>query len=445
MQPGKINTVAILGGGPAASTLATLLARAGKRPVIFHLAKRTPLVVGESLVPAIIPMLRLLGVEEQVKGFSTFKPGATVNVGPKVNFSFPFDQLNMTLPKYAYNVPRDKFDEALLENAKKAGAKVIEAAAKVERVPGTDRVRLSDETLKAAGDAFGAAKELSKATDGLLSPALSSTGGEGDARSSPQPDLIVDATGRFRLLPKLLELPSREGPRKDTALFAHVDQTQMDSVGHVHTTRLDNGWSWRIPLPGRVSVGVVIGTEFLPKFGATKEERFDNLLKQDSVLCKIAGDAKRLTPVVEYTNYQLVSSRVVGDGWALVGDTAGFIDPVFSSGLFIGMQSAVELADAIGKGTSEAFKEYERHVIHHLKSWHEIVEYFYNGRLFTCFHVGQMLKGNLLVKLSFPHLNKHFGRIFSGAASTSAYSLSLLRFAMKYGLKNEDPKEMMVH
>jgi flavin-dependent dehydrogenase len=425
---GKINTVAILGGGPAASTLATLLARAGKRPVIFHLAKRTPLVVGESLVPAIIPMLRLLGVEEQVKSFSTFKPGATVNVGPKVNFSFPFDQLNMTLPKYAYNVPRDKFDEALLENAKEAGAKVIEAAAKVERVPGTDRVQLSEETLKVAGDAFEP-----------LSPS------DGERGSAAQPDWIVDATGRVRVLPKLLELPSREGPRKDTALFAHVDQTQLDSVGHVHTTRLDHGWSWRIPLPGRVSVGVVIGTEFLPKFGTTKEERFDNLLKQDSILCKVAGEAKRLTPVVEYTNYQLVSSRIVGDGWALVGDTAGFIDPVFSSGLFIGMQSAVELSDAICKGASEGFKEYEAHVIHHLKSWHEIVEYYYNGRLFTCFHVGQMMKDNLLVKLSFPHLNKHFGRIFSGAASTSAYSLALLKFAMKYGLKNEDPKEMMIH
>lgn len=408
--------MAILGGGPTASTLATLLARAGKKPVIFHLAKRTPLVVGESLVPAIIPMLQMLGVEEQIKSFSTFKPGATVNVGPKVNFSFPFDQLRMTLPKYAYNVPRDKFDEALLENAKKAGAKVIEAAAKVERVPGTDRVKLSEETLKVAGAAL-----------------------------SGEPDLIIDATGRVRLLPKLLELPSKKGPREDTALFAHVDKTQMDSVGHVHTTRLDHGWSWRIPLPDRVSVGVVIGTEFLPKFGTTKEERFDNLLKQDSVLSKVAGEAKRLSPVVEYSNYQLVSSRVVGDGWALVGDTAGFIDPVFSSGLFIGMQSAVELVDVIANGTPEAFKEYEQHVIHHLQSWHEIVSYFYDGRLFTCFHVGQMLKDNLLVKLSFPHLNKHFGRIFSGAASTSPYSLALLRFAMKYGLKNEDPKEMMVH
>jgi flavin-dependent dehydrogenase len=429
---GKISTVAILGGGPAASTLATLLARAGKRPVIFHLAKRSPLIVGESLVPAIIPILRLLGVEEQIRGFSTYKPGATVNISQSANFAFPFEQLRTSLPKYAYNVPRDRFDEALLENAKKAGAKVIEAAAKVERLPGTDRVRLSDETLKAAGDAFEP-----------LTPTLSPS--DGERGTATQPDLIVDATGRVRVLPKLLELPSREGPRKDTALFAHVDQTHLDHEGHVHMTRLDHGWSWRIPLPGRVSVGIVIGTEFLPNFGTTKEERFDNLLRQDSVMRTVAGQAKRLTPVVEYTNYQLVSTRAVGDGWALVGDTAGFIDPVFSSGLLIGMQCGVELAGTINKGTPEAFKEYEGHVIHHLKSWHEIVEYYYNGRLFTCFHVGQMLKDNLLVRLSFPHLNKHFGRIFSGAASTSTYSLALLKFAMKYGLKNEDPKEMMIH
>jgi flavin-dependent dehydrogenase len=413
---GKINTVAILGGGPAASTLATLLARAGKRPVIFHVAKRSPLIVGESLVPAIVPLLRLLGVEEQIRGFSTYKPGATVNISQKANFSFPFQQLSTSLPKYAYNVPREKFDEALLENAKKEGTNVIEAAAKVERIDGTDRVKLSEETLKMAADAL-----------------------------SGQPDLIVDATGRVRVLPKLLELESKKGPREDTALFAHVDRTHLDAEGHVHMTRLDHGWSWRIPLPGRVSVGVVIGTEFLPKFGATKEERFDNLLKQDSVLCTVAGQSKRLTPVIEYSNYQLVSTRAVGDGWALVGDTAGFIDPVFSSGLLIGMQCAVTLAGAISKGTTEAFCEYEREVIHHLKSWHEIVEYFYDGRLFTCFHVGQMMKDNLLVKLSFPHLNKHFGRIFSGAASTSAYSLALMKFAMKYGLKNEDPKQMMIH
>ena len=414
-RTGGIQTVAILGGGPAASTLATSLARMGLRVAIWHQPRRAPLLVGESLVPAIVPMLRWLGVEEQVRQFSMFKPGATFNLSESVNFSFPFDQLRGSMPRYAYNVPRDRFDDALLEVARQAGVKVIETAARVERIAGTERVRLSRETLEAAGDCLA---------DG--------------------PDLIVDATGRARVLPHLLDLPSRCGQRKDTALFAHVDRTRLDHEGHVHTTRLDHGWSWRIPLPGRVSVGIVIGAGFLPKFGKTKEECFDTFLGQDSVLREVAGDSKRLTPVMEYTNYQLVSTRVTGDGWALVGDTAGFIDPVFSSGLFIGMHSALALADAIKEGTPAAFRRYEQDVIHHLETWQEIVEYFYNGRLFTCFHVGQMLRDTLLVKLTFSHINKHLGRIFSGAASTSPYSVGLLRFAMKHGLKNEDPRALMI-
>src|SRR5437899_589068 len=126
-QPaGKVRSVAILGGGPVASTLATLLARAGVRVGILHRPRRAPLLVGESLVPAIIPMLRMLGVEEEVRGFSTFKPGATFNISEKVNFSFPFDQVRGPLPPYAYNVPRDRFDDALLQAAKQAGTTVIE-------------------------------------------------------------------------------------------------------------------------------------------------------------------------------------------------------------------------------------------------------------------------------------------------------------------------------
>ena len=412
----KTQTVAILGGGPAACTLAIMLARAGIRVAILHKPKRAPLIVGESLVPAIIPMLQMLGVEDEVRGYSMLKPGATFNIGEKVNFHFSFDQLRGrgTMP-YAYNVPRDRFDDTLLAAARKAGAMVFELVAGVERVGDTDRVQLSHETLAALG-----------------------------GFCSGQPDFIVDATGRLRLLPNLLGIPSRTGARRDVALFGHVDQTHLDRAGHVHTTRLDHGWSWRIPLPGRVSVGMVMGAEHLPKFGATKEEQYDNLLRQDSVLGKVAGDAKRLTPVMEYSNYQLVTERVVGDGWALVGDTAGFIDPAFSSGLFIGMTSAIDLAETIQQNTPAAFAEYQRHVTHHLETWHEIAGYFYSGRLFTCFYVGELLRDTLLVKLTFSHISKHLGRIFSGAASNSPYSLGLLRFAMKYGMKNEDPKEMMI-
>src|SRR5260221_4241979 len=121
---GRIQSVAILGGGPAASMLATLLARAGIEAVIFHRPKRAPLIVGESLVPAIIPLLRMLGVEEEVKGFSMYKPGATINISQGSNFHFTFANIRGRLPGYAYNVPRDLFDDCLLEAARKAGAKI---------------------------------------------------------------------------------------------------------------------------------------------------------------------------------------------------------------------------------------------------------------------------------------------------------------------------------
>jgi flavin-dependent dehydrogenase len=414
MKAGKIQTVAILGGGPAASTLATLLARKKIPVAIYHLPKSVPLLVGESLVPAIIPMLRMLGVEDEIRSFSTLKPGATFNIQEGENYSFWFEHL-IECTGYAYNVPRDKFDAALLNNARKAGVKIVEAAANVERVPGTDKVKLSDATLAAAGDFFNG-----------------------------QPDLIVDATGRVRLLPKLLGIGAREGGRKDTALHAHVDQTFLSHEGHVHSTRLDHGWSWRIPLPGRVSVGIVIPTEHVTKFGATKEERYDNLLKQDSVLSKVTTESKRITPVVEYSNYQLVSERIVGDGWALVGDTAGFIDPVFSSGLLIGMMGATRLAEIITKGAPEDFRAYEKEVMHHLTTWHEIVGYFYDGRLFTFFRAGEELRENFLMKRIRPHLEKHLGRIFTGAASTAPYSMGLLRFGMKYALRGENPNDVAV-
>src|ERR1700744_630376 len=160
MSTGKIKSVAILGGGPAASMLATLLARAGVKVAIYYQPKRVPLIVGESLVPAIIPMLQMLGVEEKVKSFSTFKPGATFNFRETDNYSFFFDKLVGKTATYAYNVPRDKFDAALLETAVAAGTKIIEMPAVLERVPGSDKVKLGTETLAGAGDFFSGQPDL---------------------------------------------------------------------------------------------------------------------------------------------------------------------------------------------------------------------------------------------------------------------------------------------
>ena len=146
--------MAILGGGPVASTLASLLARAGIKAAILYKPTGRPLLVGESLVPAIIPILRMLGVEDEIRSYSKYKPGACFNMNEHGDFPFTFKDFCGALPDYAFNVPRIRFEQTLLEMARRAGVQVIEIPAGVERVENTDRVRLSRETLEAAGNFF---------------------------------------------------------------------------------------------------------------------------------------------------------------------------------------------------------------------------------------------------------------------------------------------------
>ena len=109
------------------------------------------------------------------------------------------------------------------------------------------------------------------------------------------------------------------------------------------------------------------------------------------------------------------------------------------------MQGAFKLAQTICDGSQAAFQRYENEEKHHLKIWQEIISYYYDGRLFTCFKVGKSMQHNLLIKLLYPHIDKHMGRIFSGAASTSRYSVGLLRFITQYGMNGENSRELMIY
>ena len=169
----KIQPVAILGGGPAGAALAFHLGRAGLDVTLFHRGKRPPLIVGESLVPAIVPHLQDLGVEEEVASYSIYKRGATFILNEEQELNVFFADVRGAKTPYAYNTPRDRFDATILDAAREY-ATVSETAAKLER-DGSDRVRLDETTLEAAG------------------PALSG-----------QPDFIVDATGRNRALGQLM-------------------------------------------------------------------------------------------------------------------------------------------------------------------------------------------------------------------------------------------------
>jgi hypothetical protein len=384
---------------------------------LFTHSVRPPVIVGESLVPATVPFLREFGIEDEVKGYSTFKRGATFVFNPEESLSFTFADVRSAKTPYSYNVPRDKLDASIEAVAEKSGALVIREKANVERVEGEDRVRLAPDSLAHAAGVL----------DG-------------------QPDLIVDATGRARLLPKLLDLPFEAGPRDDTALFAHCEGVAEVIEGNVHTDLLHRGWSWRIPLPGRVSVGLVVDSDYIKTFGKTLEEQFDGYLAFDPVI-KLWGDSpRRLTKVLKFTNYQLLSERAHGDGWVLVGDTFGFVDPVFSSGLLLAFDGAKRLSQAILAGGGEhAMRRYERAVFNHIRSWQQTIDHFYSGRLFTLFRVGEVTRHTPIGRLLDGHFQKHLPRIFTGEASTNRYSVGLVDFMCKHSLMDNDPEPLSVH
>ena len=130
--------------------------------------------------------------------------------------------------------------------------------------------------------------------------------------------------------------------------------------------------------------------------------------------------------------------------WVLVGDAFGFIDPVFSSGLLVGLDAAFELSRAVLAGTPRALELYERHVLHHLGYWYRAVGRFYDGRLFTLFRVGNYMHETFLGGLMQPHFLKHLPRVFTGEATSGRYSVGLLNFMCTYGLAREDPSALAV-
>jgi flavin-dependent dehydrogenase len=397
----NIKSVAILGGGPAGCALATLLKRKDYNVAVFYLEKRPEIIVGESLLPAIIPLLRKLGVEDEVKSYSTYKPGASVWVNKDEEATSPFSFGGGGLPPYAYNVPRLKFDKTIFDLAIREGVVFFNHVAKIEQVSNTDELKLSDETITATNNYFNG-----------------------------QPDLIVDATGRSRAVSRLLSLPTKEGDRKDVAIFAHLSNAEKIDPYNIHLHRLKNGWTWRIPLPERTSVGVVINPKHLTKYGNSREEQYDNILKTDETLVKFTKNAKRETGVVQYNNYQLISQKMFGKNWLLIGDAAGFLDPIFSSGLFLAIKSSFSAADAITEATDIAFKKYEKNQMHELSVWQKLVNTWYSGGLFTLMTVGKERMDTSFGRFIGPHMQRHLTRIFTGEAVYKTYSRGFLKFIL---------------
>jgi flavin-dependent dehydrogenase len=425
--------VAVVGAGPAGSALAMLLAREGAHVTLFDEDRRPELLVGESLVPAVVPIFRRLGFEEEMAAFSRVKPGVSFVWSPADRFSFTFARFAPSVFPYAYNIPRPRFDEALRDRALAAG---------VHHVVGRARLQ--------PGSADGAGAEL------LLAP---ETLAAAPAFAGQQPDLIVDATGRARHGARALGIGAKLGPRKDVAHFAHFEGFHWDDApGQVLIARGPAGWSWCIPLEDRLSVGIVLGQDDAAELGRTPEERLERAIVRDPWLHSVVGAGRRVTGVATYANYQLISLRGHGPGWVMVGDAFGFVDPMLSPGVFLALRSAELVAEALRpllRGQrrpspaelASALSPYAAAQTAMLVAWQDLVAYLYDGRLAALMRSGRafMAHGSRFLRgRAQHHIERHIGLQASGAATTSPYSRGLLRFLSRHGLRGIDPATLAI-
>ena len=410
----SVRTVGIIGGGPAGATLASLLAMKGVDVTIFDDGRRPDLIVGESLIPAVVPVLRKLGLEERAAAICQHKPGVTFTFGVDEQVEFCFQSLaHFGGPTYAYNAPRPAFDRLFDERADELGAKRVRARAKVERVGG-DGLRLADETLAQAPWLRGR-----------------------------QPDLLVDATGRSRLFARTMEIPAEVGPRKDVAHFAHYEGfVECPPRGQVIIGRLAAGWGWRIPLPGRLSVGVVMNKDDAAQLGATPEARLEAAIERDPVLSAAGRERRRLTDLATYSNYQLVSERGHGPGWVMTGDAFGFVDPMLSPGVFLALHSAEVLAESL-----HDLSAYSREMRRLIRAWMALIEFFYDGRIFAMYQSGMAFERkfpNRITRALHRFFDREVARMASGLGTTSRFGHGMLQIMSHPARWKADPATLAI-
>src|SRR6266581_1231804 len=322
--------VGIIGGGPAGSTAAALLARANRRVIVFEREKFPRFHIGESLLPFSMKAFTRLGLHEKFRRAGFLKKfggeifGACSEPGTKFYFKDGF----RSQTDHAYQVTRSDFDKLLLDHARESGAEVHEEVA-------VDRVEFLNEHVDLAIRRNGSVENV-------------------------RARYLIDASGRNSVLGTKFGIKKTYDHLQKLSIFSHYVGVWR-AEGHDGTlTLLIRGidrWFWMIPLTAeRTSIGVVLDSEVFRSSKLSPEDFLEQALAEQPIIAKRTMDARRASKVYVATDFSYRSTKLHGDRWLLAGDAAGFIDPIFSSGVFLAVFSGERCADTLNEVLDHPYK-----------------------------------------------------------------------------------------
>ncbi|MFC5436552.1 NAD(P)/FAD-dependent oxidoreductase [Rhodanobacter umsongensis] len=325
--------VAVIGGGPGGSTAAALLARRGYKVIALEKAHHPRFHIGESLLPMNLPVFERLGVLDKVRALGVFKPGADFEADNERGYNtYAFARAIGQSPPHAYQVWRQDFDRMLYQHARESGADAREG----HEVTQVEQRGPRESWLDVETD---------------------------DGRSyRVQARYVVDASGRDALLSAKKKLRRKNDQHQSAAIFGHfrgAERRVGEDAGNISIYSFDHGWMWMIPLPdGVMSVGAVCRPDYLKqRKGRTLEFLFDTL-KLSPALWGRVQHAELIDDEVRVTgNYSYDSRCMAGPGWILVGDAFAFLDPVFSSGVYLAMSGAEQAVEVVDQALREPRRE----------------------------------------------------------------------------------------